>query len=39
MWQGFLGDQAGVGEGRQAWGREDAAGIWKAKQRKPTELG
>ena len=24
--------KAGVGEGRRAWGREDAAGIWKAKQ-------
>ena len=25
--------QHGVGEGRAAWGREDEAGIWKAKQR------
>lgn len=25
--------QNGVGDGRAAWGREDEAGIWKAKQR------
>lgn len=25
--------KGGVGEGRKAWGHEDAAGIWKAKQR------
>lgn len=25
--------QEGIGQGRQAWGHEDTAGIWKAKQR------
>lgn len=31
--------KSGVGEGRKAWGREDAAGIWKAKQRECTFAG